>query len=175
MKDEKLVADDIRENLRTELEATRKAYHQLLADAPDDAWELPTSNPAWNVRQLLSHIIMAHKYLPQDIKMIRAGRMMMPPAWLFNWLNIYITRWQARGQDRDGLAAKYDTAHNSVIALLETIQPNEWELIGPYPAINDNLSGKQNIADMFHYLTIHFHEHEADVRKAIQKRMTVEG
>ena len=163
MKDEKIAATSVRENLRTELETTRQAYHQLLADVPDAAWELPTSNPAWNVRQLLSHIIMAYKYMPADIKIIRAGRMIAPPARLFNWLNIYATRWQARGQDRDGLAAKYDAAHDTVVALLETIQPDEWELTGPYPAINDNLSGKQTIADMFHYLTIHFHEHEADV------------
>jgi len=165
-------SDKIRENLRAELESTQEAYHQLLADVPDNAWELPTSNPAWNVRQLLNHIIMAHKYLPQDIKMIRSGRMMAPPAWLFNWLNIYITRWQAHGQDRDGLIAKYDAAHDTIIALLETIQPNEWELQGPYPAINNNLGGNQTIADMFHYLTIHFHEHAMDVSAAIAPKPT---
>lgn len=48
-----------RQAIRAELEQTRAAFQALLARVPDDAWEHPTSNPAWNNRQLLYHIVMA--------------------------------------------------------------------------------------------------------------------
>lgn len=157
-----------REALRAELEDTRKAYHALLADIPDTAWEKPTANPAWNVRQMMWHMTMAPRFLPQDIKMLRNGRSFKPPAWLFNWLNIWYTRWGSRQATKASVAAAYDVAHEEVIALLDTIRDDEWNLAGEYPDINANLpGGQQTIADIFHYLTIHFREHEADIRSVL--------
>ncbi|MCB8967494.1 MAG: nitroreductase family deazaflavin-dependent oxidoreductase [Ardenticatenaceae bacterium] len=153
--------------LHQELEETRAAYHALLAEIPDDAWERPSANPAWNIREMMTHIILAPKMLPLDIKMIRQKRWVTPPAALFNWLNVPYTRFVARGQTRQSLAEQYDAAHTAVLALLDSIREDEWELAEPYPNINENLSGSQSIADMFHYLTLHFHEHVADVRQGL--------
>ncbi len=36
-----------REALRAELEGTRMAYHALLDEIPDAAWDHPSGNPAW--------------------------------------------------------------------------------------------------------------------------------
>ena len=158
------------ETIRQELEATRAAYHQLLLEIPDDAWELPTSNPKWNVRQVAYHIIIAVRFLPQDLKMLRHGRMVTPPEKLFNTLNDWYTRWSARNHNRRMLAAAYDKEHARILKILDTIREDEWQISAIYPDINENLSGKQSIADMFHYLTVHYWEHQAEIREAMGKQ-----
>lgn len=156
--------DPRRETLRAELEDTRDKFQTLLAQIPDDAWELPTTNPAWNNRQMLYHMVMAVEMLPQDIKLLRRQRLVPVPGWLFNFLNIYATRWKARHHDRTSLASAYDAAHARVIDLLATIQEDEWQLAGPYPDVGGAMSGgKRTIEMMFHYLTQHFHEHRPQI------------
>ena len=152
-----------RQAIRHELEDTRAAFHALLAAIPDDAWERPTSNPAWNVRQMLYHIILAVEMLPQDVKLIRKGRLISPPAWLFNFANIYLTRWRARNHSRESLAAAYDDAHATVLELMDGIQDDEWSLTGNYPDLGGGLpGGERTIAMMFHYLSQHFQEHAVE-------------
>ncbi len=162
------------ETIRQELEATRTAYHELLTTTPDEMWEMPTSNPSWNVRQVLFHIILAHKFLPQDMKLLRSGRMFTPPKQLFDRLNDWYTRWAARNQNRQTLVAEFDKAHNNILHVLDTVQEEEWELSGTYPDINENLAGERTIADMFHYLTVHFWEHEAEIRGIMTQNNTFE-
>ncbi len=146
--------------IRDELEETRDAFHALLASIPDEAFEKPTSNPAWNVRQMLYHIVMAVEMLPQDIKLIRKGRFISPPAWLFNWANIYVTRWRARSHTRESLAAAYDKAQATVLEIMGGISDDEWALTGNYPDVGGGLSGgERTIAMMYHYLSQHFQEH----------------
>ena len=143
-----------------ELEETRSAFHALLAQVPDDAWESSTNNPFWNNRQLLYHIVMAVEMFPQDIKLIRRQRLISPPAWLFNWLNIYSTRWRARRHNRASLAAAYDSAHDIVLTILDGIKEEEWNLSGRYPDLGGNMpGGHRTIEMMFHYLSQHFQDH----------------
>lgn len=158
-----------RETLRQELEATRLAYHELLEAIPEWGWERPTANPAWNVRQTMFHMTLAPRFLPGDVAMLRRGWVPKVPAWLFDLLNKWYTRWVGSRQTPAGLAAEYDKRHAAVLALLETIRPEEWALAGEYPAINENLSGSRTIAEMFHYLTVHFEEHAADIGAAMTK------
>lgn len=155
--------------LRRELEDTREAYHELLAEIPQGAWDRPSANPAWSVRQAMFHIILALRFLPADISVLRRGQSLSFPPWLFNWLNKWFTRLMGSRQNRASLAAEYDKRHDRVMALMDTIEPSEWQLAGDYPDINRNLRGRQTIADMFHYITVHFQEHAADVRSALDQ------
>jgi hypothetical protein len=153
-------AKAILDAINAELEETRTAFHALLDDIPDGALEQPTSNPAWNVRQMLYHIVMAVEMLPQDIKMIRNGRLISPPAWLFNRVNIYLTRWRARGHTRESLAAAYDEALATVLQITSGLRADEWHLTGNYPDMGGGLpGGERTIAMMVHYLKQHFEEH----------------
>ena len=164
-----------REALREELEATRQAYHELLASIPDDAWNRPTANPKWNVRQMMFHITMAPRFLPADIAMLRRGRTPTVPSWLFNLVNEALTGFAGKRQTRASLAAEYDKRHAIVMKLLDAIRPHEWSLSAKYPNINRNLRGTQSIASMFHYLTVHFEEHAADVRRALRAGKSPNG
>jgi hypothetical protein len=150
--------------LRAEPEDTRAEFQALLARVPEDAPELPSGNPAWNNRQMLVHMAMAVEILPQDIKLLRKRRLIPIPAPLFNFLNIYVTRWKARNHDRASLATAYDAAHAKVIDLLDTIQEDEWQLVRPYPDVGGAMSGgERTIEMMFHYLTVHFQEHLPEI------------
>ena len=158
----------LREALISELEATRQAYHDLLGDIPQDGWESPTANPAWNVRQVLYHITVAVRMTPQDVNLIRSGRLFEPPAWLFNLLNDWVTRWGARRQTAASLGAAYDRANSTLLALLDNLSDDELLLSGHYPNVGGEMTGgERTIADIFHFLTLHFAEHASVIRQAL--------
>jgi hypothetical protein len=156
-----------RDVLYLELEETRRAYHALVAQTPAAVWGSVTSNPAWSVGELLYHIIIAVKFLPTDISMLRNGRFITPSKTLFDKINKWYTKWAARKHTPRTLLAEYDKAHTTVLCLLETIKDEEWHLSGRFPDINENLSGEHTVQDMFQYLTRHFKEHEAEIREAL--------
>ncbi len=159
-----------REALIAELEGTRMAYHNLLDEISTDAWEYPSGNPAWNIREMAYHMTMATANLPIDIKLIRSGRMFTPPAWLFNTLNVPYTRRKARKQTPGKLHVAYDIAHADMLKLLDELTDDELQLTGNYPNLNDNMpGGKHTIAQMFQYVTLHFWEHETDIRVGLEQ------
>jgi len=159
---------DQRESLREELEETRAAYHALLEEIGEEVYGLPSINPAWKIGELLYHIITAVRFLPQDVRLIRGGRMMTPPAWLFNFFNVWFTRLAGRRQNPDSLAAEYDRRHKIVLELLASIKKKEWGLSAEYPDVGGAMDGRRRtLADMFHYLTEHFEEHAADIRQSL--------
>lgn len=162
--------DAPRAALRQELEAGRAAYHALLAAIPDDAWERPSANPAWNVRQMMFHSSMALRFLPLDVRAIRQGRAIKPPMALFHFVNKWFTRLAAWRQTRASLAAEYDRQHAKILALLETLSPDDLALGAAYPPVDDSLTGGwRTIADMIRYAAQHGAQHAADVRAALEK------
>ena len=160
--------------IQNKLEATRAAFHTLLYKIPEGAWEQPSRNPAWNIREMAYHITIAVSMLPQDIALLRRGgflaRLAKIPPSLFNWFNERLTRRAARQQTRDSIAQRYDEAHAHVLQLLDTIQEDEWQLAAEYPALNVYMPGGQHtIAMMFDYLNLHFEEHAADIESVLSQ------
>ena len=155
--------------IRAELAATRLAFHNLLDQIPDDAWEAPTDNPHWNVRELLFHVILAPELMLQDVKLIRRGMRFVPPG-LFDIVNLYYTRWRARGATRQSIAQRYDLAHQNVLALLDRLSPADLQLAAAYPALNRHMpGGRTTIADLYRYVTLHFAEHAVDVLRGVAR------
>ena len=155
-------------SLRLELERTRVAYQALLDEMNEQSYHLPSINPAWRIGELLYHIISAVRFLPQDVRMMRSGRMITPPAWLYNFFNVWFTRLAGRRQNCSSLAAEYDRRHEVVLALLESIKEEEWGLSDDYPDVGGAMDGgRRTLADMFHYLTLHFEEHAAEIHQSM--------
>ncbi|MCP5097105.1 MAG: nitroreductase family deazaflavin-dependent oxidoreductase [Chloroflexi bacterium] len=168
-----MTATHTRNKLRQELVETRTAYHALVAEIPESLWDRPTANPAWNIGTLLFHITIALKFFPGDLKMLRNGRFITPPKKLFDKLNEWYTSWAARKHNPQSLLIEYNKVHTRVMHLLDDIKEDEWQLSGIYPDINENLAGEQTIENMFHYLTRHFWEHEAEIRAALTNQNTI--
>ena len=157
-----------REEIRAELEATREAYRALLDSLSEEDWKKASGNPAWTVGQVLVHMTFAPRMLPADVGMIRRGGWMPRlPAFLFNWSNVLMTRWMARKETIHTVGALYDAAHASALAVLDTIQDDEWELGREYPDWDPMLSGYVTLERLFRYLKLHFEVHREQVRQGL--------
>lgn len=158
---------EIRESILTELEQTRKAYNELFQVIPEEAWSLPSGNPHWTIKEVLFHITVAPRLLPQDVLFIRRlGWLPRPPAFLFRWWNDWYTRRGAKRNDRDGLAQSYDEAHERTMRALATIGDNEWDKGADYPGWDPILSGFVSLEKLFRYPAAHF---EAYGKEIVQK------
>lgn len=160
----------MREEIRQELESTRQAYHALLDSLSEEDWKKPSGNPAWTVGQLMVHMTFAPRMLPADVNLIRNGGWMPKlPAFLFNWANVLMTRWTAHNQSPRSVGALYDAAHDRALALLETIQEDEWSLSREYPDWDPMLSGTVTLKRLFRYLADHFEVHAEQVGQGLNR------
>ena len=158
----------IKDQLRDEIETTCQDFHQLLAEIPEEMLDAPSLNPDWSVRETLYHMSLAPRNLKQDVRLIRNLKWVpKPPAGPFNRLNSYFIRRGARNLDKTGLAAKYDEAHASAMAILETMQDDEWAFSVEYPDWDPMLSGQVTLERLFHYIRLHFDTHAEEIRSVL--------
>ncbi len=150
--------------VRTELEATREAFHTLLSELSDDDWQRQCPDSEWTVRETLAHVVRSMNFFSGQIDRARKGRGIprVLPSFIVNRINTSMTRRNARNTTPQLLAQQYDTAHAQLLKTLETVQDDEWtkgaSFFGQYVTI----------ADIFHSPTRHFNEHAAQVRQAVQ-------
>ncbi len=161
---------DTRERLRAEIEATRAAFHQLLAEVPASAYRLPSDNPAWTIGDVLFHMSLAPRLLGADLKLIltfnwayRLIPVVVPRA-LFDGLNARLTRFGARRPSRAFFAAAYDRAHRATLRALDSVPEGAWQRQVFYPAWDPLLSGAVTVERLFHYVQRHFDSHAAQIR-----------
>jgi hypothetical protein len=158
----------LREEIRAELEDTRRAYHALLDSLAEEDWNKPSGNPAWTVGHLMVHMTFAPRMLPADVSLIRGGGWMPKlPAFLFNWSNVWMTRWAARKESLGTVGTLYDAAHQRALDLPDTIQEDEWGLSREYPDWDPILSGTVTIERLLYYLAEHFEVHAGQVRQGL--------
>lgn len=154
----------IRQILKSELETTRDEYHQLLQEIPIDNYLQPTSNPTWNVAEVLFHMSLAPRYISSDVVFIkRFSWIPKPPAFLFHTLNNRLTKRGARGVTQEILAAKYDQAHLRMMQSFEAIDEDDWSKGANYPGWDPLLSGFVTLERLFHYPALHFDEHKKEI------------
>ncbi len=116
--------------LCTRLEETRLAFHALVESLPDEEWYSKHTSTGWTVRELISHIVDGLAHTPDAIDHARRGKpfLNLPP--LLNWLthpaNYWLSKWNARGQTRQTVLARYDAAHLALLNKLESIRDDEW-------------------------------------------------
>lgn len=163
-----------RQELRQEMEETRSAYHGLLAQVPDEAFSLPSDNPAWTIGQVLYHMSLAPRLLWADVRMItgqswiyRVVPILVPKS-LFDWLNARLTRYGARHLSRDFLAQEYDKAHAAALRALDSISDDDLRKQVHYPDWDPMLSGDVTVERLFHYVKLHFGAHAAQIRDRLE-------
>jgi hypothetical protein len=161
----------IRDEIRAELEATRAAFHALLESLSDEDWARGSGNPAWTVGEVMYHMTLAPRFLPEDVRLIRRlGWAPKLPGGLFNALMALLTRLGARNRTSQDVAEQYDAAHERMLAVLETIRDEEWSKGMDYPDWDPLLSGHVTLERLFHYPALHFQAHAVEVRQGLGDR-----
>lgn len=163
---------EIHASIRAELESTRKAFHRLLDQLSDHDLEVQSLNPDWTVGEVLYHMSLAPRNLPNDLALIRRlKRLPRIPAGPFNWLNRRLTRFGARDATKESLAEGYDWAHQKTLRALESIQDDEWQRGVDYPDWDPMLSGYVTVERLFHYISLHFESHARDILGALEQKL----
>jgi hypothetical protein len=158
----------IRDEIRAELEATRTAFHTLLESLSDEEWGQLSGNPAWTVGEVMYHMTLAPRFLPEDVRLIRRlGWAPKLPGGLFNALMALLTRLGARNCTPQDVAERYDAAHARMLGVLQTIRDDEWSKGMDYPDWDPLLSGYVTLERLFHYPALHFQAHAEEVRQRL--------
>ncbi|HJS18807.1 MAG TPA: DinB family protein [Anaerolineales bacterium] len=163
----------IKDELRLELNQTRDSYHWLLAEIPDEAFSLPSDNPAWTIGEVLFHMSLAPRFMTTDLKMIisrpwtaKVFATLVSQS-VFDRLNDRYTRYGARHLSRSFLAEQYDRAHTRVMKSLENLQEEDFQKSVKYPGYDPILSGDVTVERLYRYIKLHFEMHAGQIRKKL--------
>ena len=112
------------------LEETRVNVHALVAELSDEEWENKRTSTQWTVRELIAHIVDGLAHTPDAIEHVRRGKQFLNLPPFLNWLtapiNLMMSKWSARGQTRQTILSRYDTAQQALVTTIAGIQENEW-------------------------------------------------
>lgn len=144
--------------LCTRLEETRLAFHALVELLSDEEWDSKQTATNWTVRELLSHIVDGLGHTPDAIDHVRRGKPFLNPPPMLNWLtapiNYWLSWWNARGQTRQMVLARYDVAHQELLKTIESIRDDEWSRQAPCYG-----EGVMTVLDLCVLPNRHFEEH----------------
>lgn len=102
------------------------AFHELLATLQED--DLSARRPgSWSVGEAAIHVVGSVEQTPALIRALRRGRdhMNLPLA-IAEPAKRFYTWYAAHGATRAVLGRRFDVAHSAVLALVDTIQEDEW-------------------------------------------------
>jgi hypothetical protein len=149
------------DQLRTELEQTRAAYHELANSLAPEDFRKKSGNPAWTIGQMMWHMAWGIQYTTASAAALRGKKQFAPPRGLFDLVNPWITRWGARHATPDSVTKMYDESHAKVLASLETLTDEDLaKTVKP-------LYEEETVAYGFQMPTRHLAEHRPEVLKGI--------
>ena len=146
--------------LEAELHATRESFRELTKTVPEPLWRNRAPGSKWTGKQLLHHVAWALEQLPKELE--AAGNekgMFNYPKLIADPGSYWLVKWEARGQTRESLLARYDAAMDRVIEALPRVHPADWTKGARFYG-----EGFYSIADLFHTPANHFQEHAAALR-----------
>jgi len=147
--------------IRSELEATRAAYHGLLASLAEDHWERTSGNPELTVKELMWHMAWSMGWMARSIDAVRAGKNLRLPSFLIEPGRKLAMRWLARRATPEATARKFDEGLASIVARTEALRDDEWQREA------SRLGETRTVEWYVRHVAEHFEEHARDVRAVI--------
>lgn len=149
-----------RASLQSELESNRATFLKILDAITDVDLHRPSENPEWSVREILHHTVLSLEVLPRGVWVAqRNSPLLNVPQWLYDPLNILITRTGALGQTRASLRRRYEAAHVKALACLSSIPEGDWKKTAPYFYL------KPTIEELFRRQAGHLAEHTTQLQQ----------
>ena len=160
----------LREDLITELEATRRDYHLLVKSVPEEAYRSPSANPAWSIGDVLYHITLGPPAVRVEIWIIlHAGWLFSTllnnrTAGIFNWGNALFAR-HPKHIAPARLTQAYDRGHAGLLASLRKMREDDLSKSIKYPeAFVGELAGVVTVERLLRYIRGHFEVHAGQIR-----------
>jgi hypothetical protein len=148
-----------REELRSNLEATRARFHALLDSVSDEQWRRKSSSSDWTVAEKFVHLTWALEQLPREVESARLGKgMFNMPKRLSDFFSYWYIRVSARRATPESVRRRYDAAIAASIRALEGVKDNEWKLGADFYG-----HGFHSIADLFRVPADHVTEHTSGI------------
>jgi hypothetical protein len=149
--------------LRTDLEATRSAFHALLGSLSTQDWRKRDPDTGWTTAELLTHLALSLEYTPQFIRSARKGKNWSPlPERVLVFLNGVVPKILARGASPASVGRRYDAAHAATLDMLPGVDGTEWH------KTTRLIDGRLSIEEIVRLPAAHFKEHAANVQRALQ-------
>jgi DinB family protein len=165
---------DTKETLRSELEASRLAFHALLDWLSKADLKKQSLNAGWTNEELLFHMALAFFVLTSLLPLARLfghlpkafshplAQMLNGCTRPFNWINALGTRLGGRVMTSKSLGKTFDWANAHLVKALYTFSDEDWQRCGMYaPTRWDAVSFKDymTLEDLFRMPLLHFNFH----------------
>jgi uncharacterized protein (TIGR03083 family) len=153
--------------LATELEATRQAFHAMVATLTPADWTRPSANPAWTIGEVLWHITGYLFLIPQQLIWLQTGTfpdLTPQSAEDLNQGNVHQTRVGAQRQTLRSIVQAYEEGHAATLAALQSVRDDEWQVGVRMPDMGPSFQDEyRTIEALFRYHARHFAEHIAQI------------
>lgn len=147
--------------LRDELEATRAAYHELLASLTDANWKRKSGNPDLTIKELMWHMAWSMGWISGSIDAVRSGKDLRAPGFVIEPARKLAMRWLARAATPQRAAQRYDAGHTALLAKLAAVSDDDWQRSAK------RFGAVRTVEWYFRHPREHFEEHAADVRRGL--------
>lgn len=153
-----------RAEIRASLERSRVAFHGLLGSLQEA--DLHVSRPGtWSVGEAAIHVVSSIERTPGLIGALRGGRDHLNlPLSIAEPIKRLYTWWAARGLTREVLVRRFDAAYPTVLALLDTVQADEWGKGGHAYG-----EGYWTVEHAFHHQREHVEDHVQQIRRLLER------
>ncbi|MEW5940727.1 MAG: DinB family protein [Chloroflexota bacterium] len=162
-----------KDELLSEIEETRERFLYFLESIPEAEYARPSDNPAWTVGDVLYHVTLGPWALAFELWVFVHAHglfqfaMKIFPSRLFNRVNAWFARKDARRLERAEMAKTYERGHARLRAVLEKVREKDLSKSVTYPAeFVSELAGEVNVERLVHYVTGHFELHAAQIQRA---------
>ena len=163
-----------KDTLRSELEASRLAFHALLDSLSEADFKKKSLNPGWTNEEILFHIALGFFVLLTLLPLARffgcfpksfshpLAHVLNSCTIPFNWINALGTRLAGRMSTPEFLGKTFDWVHARLLKTFDSLHEEEWERCGMYaPTQWDPVSFKDymTLEDIFRMPLLHFTFH----------------
>jgi len=153
------------ELIRTELERARGRYHDLLNVLTEHQWQARGTRDAWNVGEVMAHVVLTLETIPERVHRARYGMDWMNlPRPLYNFANVMNTRFKSGRYRRTTLGAAFDRSHAIALQVLAGVKAADW------PKAARIYNRRSTVEEVLHSAYLHTFEHLDQVNRILLGR-----
>lgn len=158
-------ADPMRAQIRTLLEEARGEFTDLVGSLSNADLRLKAPDSGWSVGEVAVHVVWSLEHTPALIHALRRNKdYLNSPLPVTERIKRLNTWWTARRVTPQALVRRFEAAFPSVLALVNTIQSDEWERSGRAYG-----EGSWTVGNALRHQGEHVEEHIQQIRRLLRQ------